>query len=182
MLSSGLGEIGDAQPPDARQVGRRREQRIEPAGREHEALGARRAARCRPRRRTSPIRERASDASNDTSPVVMSMMPAKSACRSMIAASGSGTAIRNSPMITTATGIREREHDAGGHRDDRDRTAPTELQDRRRPGTAAASPGTRSRPPRAPGRPGRSDRRGSGRPWCGRRGPARATTSSRPCG
>ena len=77
-----------------------------------------------------PIRERARDASNDTSPVAMSMMPAKSACRSMIASSGSGTAIRNSPMITTATGIREREHYAGGHRDDRDRTAPTELQDR----------------------------------------------------
>ena len=76
------------------------------------------------------IRERASDASNDTSPVVTSMMPAKSACRSMIGASGSGSAIRNSPMMTIDDGVREREDDAGGHRDDRDRTAPAELQDR----------------------------------------------------
>ena len=77
-----------------------------------------------------PIRERVRLASNPTSPVVRSMMPSKSACRSMIGGSGSGIAILNSPMMTIASGIREREDHAGSHRDERIRTAPAELQDR----------------------------------------------------
>ena len=37
--------------------------------------------------------------------------------------------------------VREREHHADGHRDERDRTAPAELEDRRRPRTGRASAG-----------------------------------------
>jgi hypothetical protein len=51
------------------------------------------------------IRDRASDASTETSPVVRSITPAKSACRSMIGAEGSGNAILSSPMRTIETGL-----------------------------------------------------------------------------
>ena len=73
---------------------------------------------------------RGGTALNPTSPVVRSMVPSKSACRSMIGRSGSGIAILNSPMMTILRGVRERQEDSDRHRDKRIRSPQAELQDR----------------------------------------------------
>ena len=119
----------DTQPPDAGQAARRGEQRIEPAGCEHEALGA------------PTQRDVASDVERpDTRPrqggverhVARREIDDAREARAQIDDGRVRLGHRDPELADDhdRDRVREREHRAGRHRDDRKRTAPAKLQDR----------------------------------------------------